>query len=179
MTEQNLALIDSEHADAIDQNTPEGQEGHNQYLSFTLQQETFAIGILYVKEIIEYGNVTPVPMVPEYIRGVLNLRGNVLPVIDLAVRMGLSAQAVSKHTCIVIVEMLEKNEVVSLGIIVDAVNDVLTLTNDDLESAPSFGGRVRGEFIRHIGKVNEVFLTLLDLERILSIDELAELRSRT
>lgn len=154
----------------------DADDSQNQFLSFTLDHETYAVGILYVKEIIEYGQVTPVPMVPDYIRGVLNLRGNVLPVIDLARRMNLPVQPAGKHTCIVIIELPDRNEAVTLGIVVDAVNDVLTLGAEDLEPAPTFGTRIRSDFIRHIGKFQDRFITLLDVERTLSINELADLK---
>ncbi len=152
-------------------------DGQNQYLTFTLGDEIYGIGILYIKEILEYGNLTPVPMVPPFIRGVLNLRGNVLPVIDLTVRLGIREQPgpVDRHTCIVIVEVTAEEETVSLGIVVDAVNDVLTLDHEDLETAPSFGSHVRADFIRNIGKTGDGFIILLDVDKTLSLAELSAL----
>jgi purine-binding chemotaxis protein CheW len=148
-------------------------DGQSHYLTFTVADELYTIAIMYIKEIIEYVSLTPVPMAPPYIRGVLNLRGNVLPVVDLAVRFGVSPQEVSKHTCIVIVEMSLGDESLHMGVVVDAVNDVLTLKADDFEPAPSFGSHIRAEFIRNIAKVDSRFIILLDVERVLSIEELA------
>lgn len=151
----------------------ESGEGQNHYLTFTVADELYTIAILYIKEIIEYVNLTPVPMAPSYIRGVLNLRGNVLPVIDLAVRFGAEQQEITKHTCIVIVELSTSGEeTLNLGIVVDAVNDVLTLRPEDFEPAPTFGSRIRAEFIHNIAKVDKRFIILLDVERVLSVEEL-------
>lgn len=151
----------------------ESGEGQHHYLTFTVADELYTIAILYIKEIIEYVNLTPVPMAPPYIRGVLNLRGNVLPVIDLAVRFGAEAQEITKHTCIVIVELTTADEeTLNLGVVVDAVNDVLTLKPEDFEPAPTFGSRIRAEFIHNIAKVDNRFIILLDVERVLSIEEL-------
>ncbi|MCP4701069.1 MAG: purine-binding chemotaxis protein CheW [Gammaproteobacteria bacterium] len=159
----------------IQERFSETVEGQNQYLTFALGGEMYAIGILYIKEIIEYGGVTPVPMTPELIHGVLNLRGNVLPVIDLSVRLDGTPQPIGERTCIVIVEVSAGNETVNMGIVVDAVKDVVTLPSQDLEPAPSFGSRIRVDFIRNIGKFKERFITLLDIERVLSIKELSAL----
>ncbi|MCP4695677.1 MAG: purine-binding chemotaxis protein CheW [Gammaproteobacteria bacterium] len=148
-------------------------KGQNQYLTFALGDENYAIGILHVKEIIEYGNVTPVPMTPEVIRGVLNLRGSVLPVIDLGVRLGESSRPADDRTCIVVAEVSAGSETVTMGVVVDAVKDVVTLLAQDLEPAPSFGSRIRADFIRNIGKLKEGFITLLDEEQVLSIKELS------
>jgi purine-binding chemotaxis protein CheW len=148
-------------------------DGQSHYLTFTVADELYTIAIMYIKEIIEYVNLTSVPMAPPYIRGVLNLRGNVLPVIDLAVRFGVPAQKISKHSCIVIVEIALGGEYLNMGVVVDAVNDVLTLTPADFEPAPSFGSRIRAEFIRNIAKVDNRFIILLDVDRVLSIEELA------
>lgn len=148
----------------------------SQYLTFSLGEDIYAVGILYVKEIIEYGTLTPVPMVPDYIRGILNLRGNVLPVIDLKIRLGVENLASpGKLTCIVIVEVPFRGENVGLGIVVDAVNDVVMLNPQDLEPAPAFGSHIRADFIRNIGKTSGRFMILLDVERVLSVEELAML----
>ena len=154
----------------LEQQTGDGQ---HHYLTFTVANELYTIAIFYIKEIIEYVSLTTVPMAPPYIRGVLNLRGNVLPVIDLAVRFGAEAQDADKHTCIVIVELTVGEENINLGVVVDSVNDVLTLKNEDFEPAPTFGSRIRADFIRNIAKVNNRFILLLDVERVLSLEELA------
>ena len=149
-----------------------------QYLTFSLGGEVFALGILNVKEIIEFGNVTEIPMMPAFIRGVINLRGSVVPVIDLAARFGGKGTKVSRRTCIVIVE-LETSEGVEgkqdLGVIVDAVNEVLEIPRSDIEPAPSFGAKIRADFIQGMGKVEGRFVIILNVERVLSTEEIAML----
>lgn len=158
---------------AVQQKLLEQQnDGQVHYLTFTVADELYTIAIQYIKEIIEYVNLTTVPMAPPYIRGVLNLRGNVLPVIDLAVRFGAETREADKHTCIVIVEVNSGEETINLGVVVDTVNDVLTLQSEDFEPAPTFGSRIRADFIRNIAKVEDRFIILLDVERVLSVEEL-------
>ncbi|KTT12767.1 chemotaxis protein CheW [Pseudacidovorax intermedius] len=148
----------------------------SQYLTFQLAGEMFAIGILSIKEIIEYGELTTVPMMPPSVRGVINLRGAVVPVIDLQARFGREPAPVGKRTCIVIVEVrTEEDERQVLGIVVDAVSEVLDIAATDIEPAPAFGARIRADFIQGMGKVRGRFVILLDLEHVLAGDELAEL----
>lgn len=144
-----------------------------QYLTFMLAGEVFAIGILAIKEIIEYRNVTEVPMMPESVRGVINLRGAVVPVMDLQARFGRTPSAVSKRTCIVIVEVRADNESQIVGVVVDAVNEVLDIDPAEIEPPPTFGTRIRTDFILGMGKVKDAFVILLDVNRVFSLDELA------
>src|SRR5690606_32178220 len=116
-----------------------------------LSGEMFAIGILAIKEIIEYANLTTVPMMPACIRGVINLRGAVVPVVDLAARFGRTPTPVSKRTCIVIVEVESGGERQDVGVIVDAVNEVLDIPAADIEPPPSFGTKIRTDFIKGMG----------------------------
>ena len=148
---------------------------HDQYLTFSLREETFAMGILAIKEIIEYGPLTPVPMMPTCVRGVINLRGRVVPVIDLAVRFGREQTVPNRRTCIVIVEVGSRDERQDLGVMVDAVNQVVELPARDIEPAPGFGTKVRAEFIAGMGKLNGEFVIILDVARVLSADDLAAL----
>jgi purine-binding chemotaxis protein CheW len=148
---------------------------HAQYLTFMLGGEVFAIGILAIKEIIEYGGLTEVPMMPESIRGVINLRGAVVPVMDLAVRFGKPAAALTKRTCIVIVEVACDGERLVMGVVVDAVNAVLDIPAAEIEPAPSFGTRIRGDFILGMGKVNGKFVILLNIDKVLSVDDIGGL----
>lgn len=141
-----------------------------QYLTFMLSGEVFAIGILAIKEIIEYGGVTEVPMMPECIRGVINLRGAVVPVMDLSARFGKAPTALGKRTCIVIVELVTGGERQVSGVMVDAVNAVLDIAAAEIEPAPAFGARIRSDFILGIGKVNGKFVILLNVEQVLSLD---------
>lgn len=147
-----------------------------QYLVFSLCGETFAIGICSIKEIIEYGQLTEVPMMPELVRGVINLRGAVVPVVDLAVRFGRKPTEVARRTCIVIVETeAQPDEVQVIGVIVDAVNEVLDIPAQEIEPAPSFGARIRSDFIEGMGKVAGKFVILLSLRHALSVDELSDI----
>jgi purine-binding chemotaxis protein CheW len=149
-------------------------EAH-QYLTFLLSGEMYAVGILNVKEIIEYGSLTEIPMMPAFIRGVINLRGSVVPVVDLAARFGQVQSEVGKRTCIVIVEARQGGERHDLGIIVDAVSEVLESPGSEIEPPPSFGAKIRADFISGMGKVGGKFVILLDIQRVLSVDEMAVL----
>ena len=146
-----------------------------QYLTFLLAQEQFAIGILGIKEIIEYHGVTEVPMMPPCVRGVINLRGAVVPVLDLLARFGRPSSAVTKRTCVVIVEVEGAEERHVVGLLVDAVNEVLDIAPADIEPPPSFGARVRSDFIQGVGKVKGKFVLLLDVDCALSLDEIGDL----
>jgi purine-binding chemotaxis protein CheW len=143
-----------------------------QYLTFFLADEEYAINIQRVKEIIEYTTVTKVPKVPEWIRGVINLRGNVVPVVDLAVRFGLAESPVTKTTCIVIVEVEQDSERTVMGVIADAVNQVIDLTPKDIEEPPAFGTRVRLEYLFGMGKLGKKFALILNIDTVLSNTEL-------
>lgn len=149
----------------------------SQYLTFTLGGEMFAVGILCVKEIIEYGSLTEIPMMPAFIRGVINLRGAVVPVIDLAARFGGRSTEVGKRTCIVIVELGdtagEDATRHDIGIIVDAVSEVLDIPASEIEPPPTFGARIRADFILGMGKVAGRFVIILNIDRVLSVDEIA------
>jgi purine-binding chemotaxis protein CheW len=148
-----------------------GEEG--QYLTFTLGKEMFAIGILNIKEILEFGSLTPVPMMPEFIRGVINLRGSVVPVVDLAARFGGRPSVETKRTCIVIIEVSTEDGRQDIGVVVDAVSEVLEIPNSEIEPAPAFGAKIRTDFIQGMGKVNGTFVIVLDVDKVLSVDELA------
>jgi purine-binding chemotaxis protein CheW len=161
-------------SEAISNNAHARASEQGQYLTFMLGSEVFAIGILAIKEIIEYGNLTEVPMMPDCVRGVINLRGAVVPVMDLAVRFGKSAGAVTKRTCIVIVETEREGQREVIGVVVDAVNAVLEISAEDIEPPPSFGPRIRTEFIEGLGKVNGKFVILLATERVLAIEGLLD-----
>ena len=148
-----------------------------QYLTFSLAGEHFAVGTLSVKEIIEYGQLTTVPMMPPSIRGVINLRGAVVPVIDLGARFGGRRTEVGRRTCIVILEVEHGEEQQVIGVVVDAVNEVLEIAPADIEPPPAFGAHIRTDFIQGMGKVGGKFVILLDIGRVLSVDELATLSS--
>ncbi|HET8869988.1 MAG TPA: chemotaxis protein CheW [Aquabacterium sp.] len=149
----------------------------SQFLIFSLGQELFAVGTLRVREIIEYGNVTAVPMMPEFIRGVINLRGAVVPVIDLNARFGRAVTELSRRTCVVILEAQSEQDTHVLGILVDAVSAVRQIDSANIEPAPSFGTRIRADFIDGMAKVNGNFVILLDISKVLSVDEMSALGS--
>lgn len=147
-------------------------EDSQQFLTFMLGGEVFAIGILAIKEIIEYSGLTTVPLMPECVRGVINLRGAVVPVMDLAARFGRPATQIGKRTAIVIVEIDADGEQQVVGVMVDAVNAVIDIAPSDIEKAPQFGARIRSEFISGMGKVNGKFVILLNTDQVLSVSEL-------
>lgn len=144
-----------------------------QYLTFSLSGEMFGVGILNVKEIIEYGNLTEIPMMPAFIRGVINLRGSVVPVIDLAARFGGKPSELGRRTCIVIVEVPDEDMRHDIGIIVDAVSEVLEIPAGEIEPPPSFGAKIRADFIFGMGKVAGKFVILLEINKVLSVEEIA------
>ncbi len=146
-----------------------------QYLTFALAGEMYAVAILNVKEIIEYGTLTEIPMMPPFIRGVINLRGAVVPVIDLAARFGGRPTEIGRRTCIVIIELSESDARQDVGIVVDAVSEVLEIPPTEIEPPPAFGARIRTDFIDGMGKVAGKFVVILDVRRVLSVDEMATL----
>jgi purine-binding chemotaxis protein CheW len=149
-----------------------------QFLTFTLGGEMFAISILCIKEIIWYSQLTEVPMMPACIRGVINLRGFVLPVMDLSTRFGKPSTVVTKSTCIIIVEIDshdEQGQSQNIGVVVDAVQEVLEIASKDIEAAPSFGAKIRSDFIAGIGKVNGKFVILLNVNSVLSAEEISDM----
>ena len=153
--------------------TPLAAGEQTQYLTFTIGDEEYALGILRVREIIQYDTVTRVPRMPPWIRGVINLRGGVVPVLDLALKLGLPAAEVTKETCIVISEVAADGESCLMGIVADTVCQVIDLSASEIEPAPAFGTRVRVDYLHGMGKVGRRFVLLLDAERVLSADELS------
>ena len=148
-----------------------------QYLTFMLGGEMFSISILSIKEIIWYANLTEVPMMPACIRGVINLRGAVVPVMDLSNRFGKPSTPVVKSTCIVIIEVPTANEGEhqAMGVVVDSVQAVLEIPVSEIEPAPSFGAKIRPDFIEGIAKVNGKFVILLNVNRVLSMQEVSQM----
>ncbi|MBS4099596.1 MAG: chemotaxis protein CheW [Sulfuricella sp.] len=149
------------------------EENQGQFLTFLLGGEMFAIPILNIKEIIEYGSLTSVPMMPAFIRGVINLRGRVVPVVDIAQRFGRNPTAVTRRTCIVIVEIVADGERLDVGMVVDSVSEVLEIPHGEIEPPPSFGARIRADFIYGMGKISGKFVVILNVDKVLSIEEMA------
>ena len=172
----NLEIVAMAQQKAAAQETSEESSGDaKQFLTFQLGQERYGIDILNIKEIIEYGNLTPVPMMPEFIAGVINLRGSVVPVINLALRFGEEATQLSKRTSIIILESKQEADGTEIGIMVDLVNEVLDIDADDIAPPPTFGAKIRTDFIRGMGKIDGGFLVLLDVASVLSINEISKL----
>ena len=146
-----------------------------QFLTFSTAGESYAMPIAAIKEIIEHGQVTPIPLMPEFIRGVINLRGAVVPVIDLSARLGQAPSRPGRRTCIVIVEMACDDERLDMGLVVDGVSEVVELGAADLEEPPSFGARVRADFIEAMARIRGRFVIVMRLDQVLSLDEVAEL----
>ncbi len=144
-----------------------------QYLTFHLAGEEYAVGILQVKEIITYGTLTKVPHTPASIRGVINLRGNVVPVADLGMKFGLAASPVTDRTCIVIVEANINDTQTVMGVVADSVSQVISMSRDSILPAPAFGTRVRMDFLRGMGRSGEKFILVLDIDKVLGADDLA------
>ena len=157
---------------SLAQTVPEGSE-ERQYLVFNLHGELFALGLLNVREIIEYNQLTEVPLMPDAVRGVINLRGAVVPVIDLSACFWKRRAEPGKRTCIVIVELDESAKQRVMGIVVDAVNKVVEIPRAEIEPPPTFGARIRTDFIAGMGKLDDRFVIILNVGRALSIDQLA------
>ncbi len=145
-----------------------------QYLTFFLAGEEYALGILRVKEIIEYDRATTVPRAPKWIRGVINLRGTVVPVVDLAVKFGLAESAVTKTTCIIIVEALRDTRTTIIGVIADAVSQVMDVLAEDIRPVPEFGAGIQAGYLLGVTQLGKRFALLLDMDSVLSKDELRD-----
>ena len=143
-----------------------------QYLTFLTAGEEYAIGIVKVREIIEYEAVTTVPNTPIWIRGVTNLRGRVVPVVDLAVKFGLPASRISKFSCVIITEVMFQSENLTMGVLADSVCQVVDLSADKIEAPPPFGTRVKTEYLLGMGAMGKKFCLILDIDKVLSTDEL-------
>jgi purine-binding chemotaxis protein CheW len=143
-----------------------------QYLTFLTAGEEYAIGIVKVREIIEYEAVTTVPNTPIWIRGVTNLRGRVVPVVDLAVKFGLPASRISKFSCVIVTEVMFQGENLTMGVLADSVCQVVDLSADKIEATPPFGTRVKTEYLLGMGAMGKKFCLILDIDKVLSTDEL-------
>ncbi|MBI4330011.1 MAG: chemotaxis protein CheW [Chloroflexi bacterium] len=144
-----------------------------QYLTFTLDEEVFALDISKVREVLDFRTVTKVPRTPVFMRGVINLRGSVVPVVDMRLKFGMSKTEKTVNTCIIIVEIALDGETAVLGALVDSVQEVMELEPDQIGPAPRIGARLRTEFIGGMGKRDDHFIIILDIDQIFSVDELA------
>jgi purine-binding chemotaxis protein CheW len=152
---------------------PPSDQEPKQYLTFMLGREMMAMGIRSIREILEYTEPTLVPMMPADIRGVIDLRGAVVPVVDLAARIGRPSTAASRKTCIVIIEIGDADSPQIIGAVVDAVNAVIEVSEAEIEPPPMFGSSIRRDFIEGLGKVNGRFVVILDTNQLLSTHDQA------
>jgi len=153
--------------------------GQEQYLTFLLTGEEYAISILKVKEIIEYDTVTTVPKTPRWVRGVINLRGAVVPVLDLGLKFGLEERPVTKTTCIVIVEGQVEGQSTLMGVMADAVSQVMDIAAGDVQEVPTFGTRIKVDYLQGMAQLGKKFVLLLDIDKVLSADEVQDLSAAT
>jgi len=166
--------VSSDVAIAVNDNAMESNLDLNKYLTFRVGESIFGMDLLRIKEIIEYASVCDIPMVPPHIRGVINLRGNVVPVIDLARRIGVEGDAkASNRSCIIIIDVVVQGESMDIGVVVDAVNKVYEIGEEDVEHAPAFGANIRTEFIKGMGRIDRQFVVLLELAKVLDVDDLS------
>nr|WP_319564737.1 chemotaxis protein CheW [uncultured Rhodoferax sp.] len=171
------ALVKADKGASSRQLAAQAAVEEKQYLTFMLGGEMFSLGILCIKEIIWYANLTEVPMMPACVRGVINLRGAVVPVMDLSIRFGKPSTPVIKSSCIVIVEVptAVEGEHQNMGIVVDSVQAVLEIPSSEIEPAPTFGAKIRLDFIEGIAKMNGKFVILLNVNRVLSMEEIGQM----
>ena len=164
-----------------------GQEAHGinqvrvlqggKFLTFLMANEKYGLEILKVREIMGMMDVTSVPTTPPFVRGVINLRGKVIPVVDLRLKFGLEAKEDTQRTCIIVVHLTHTAQEMTMGIIVDEVSDVLDIDQNQIEPPPSFGANIRTDFILGMGKVDQKVMTMLDIDRVLSDQEIALVES--
>jgi len=150
----------------------------DQYLTFTLDEEWFAMDIAKVHEVLEFGDVTQVPRMPPYMRGVINLRGSVVPVLDLKQKFGMGATTKTVDTCVIITEVDLEGEAVVLGALADSVQEVFDLEADQIEPPPKLGTRLDTAFIQGMGKKDEEFVILLDIDEVFTVDEVTAIKGR-
>jgi purine-binding chemotaxis protein CheW len=149
----------------------------NQYLTFKLGEEGFAIGISRIREVLDFTDLTKVPRTPEYMRGVINLRGNVVPVVDLRLQLGMTAVEKTVDTCIVIVEVEIGTDLLHVGMLADSVQEVVDIEQNQIEPAPRLGTRLKTDFIKGMAKRDDKFNIILDIDKVLSGDDLQMLNT--
>jgi purine-binding chemotaxis protein CheW len=156
------------------------EETFTQYLTFWVAKKTYAVGILDVNEIIEVSEMTDVPMMPDFIRGVINLRGSAVPVIDLAARLSRGQSDITKRSCIVLVEINRPDGMRQpIGMLVDAVNEIVEIEQAHIKPAPNMGKGVKTDFIHAMGKVDDIFIILLDIDHVLSHEQIDQIEQLT
>ena len=154
-----------------------GKEG--KFLTFSLANEEYGIGILKIKEIIGMIPITPVPHTPDYVKGVVNLRGKVIPVMDLRLRFNMEAIDYTERTCIIVVEIAGTSDTIQIGIVVDAVSEVMNIKGEDIEDTPTFGTKLDLDYILGMAKMDGGVKILIDIDQVLSAEEIAGLEQTT
>ncbi len=149
------------------------------YLSFKLGEEVFAANVDQVVNILEMVRITEVPRTPDYMKGIINLRGDVLPVIDTRIKFGLESAEFTKNTCILVMEVKLSNEDIRVGALVDSVVEVLNITESDIQPPPAFNESKKEDFIRGMVRVDDKFMILLDVDKVFSGEEILELKEST
>ncbi len=155
------------------------RDKEGKYLTFALASEEYGLEILKVREIIGYMEITAVPQTPDHVKGVINLRGQVIPVIDLRAKFGMETAEVTEETCIIVVEIAQGKQTFSTGIVVDHVQEVLDIAGEDIEETPQFGGNVNTDFILGMGKIENTVKILLDIDKVLAGEDLSSLSDST
>lgn len=143
------------------------------YLTFKLAEEIFALDVSKVREILEYPSITKIPQTPDFMRGVINLRGSVVPVIDMRLKFGMSASDQTVNTCIIVVEVQMEDQIIILGSLADSVREVIEMEPEQIEAAPHIGTCLNADFIRGMGKHDGRFITILDIDRVFTSEEMA------
>jgi len=149
-------------------------ESTGQFLSFVLDEEVYALDIRQVREVLDLTTITKVPRMPDFMRGVINLRGGVVPVVDLRLKFGLPATEKTVDTCIIIIEISLEGETTMIGALADSVQEVMDLDQDQIKAPPKIGTRLKTEFIRGMGKKNDRFIIILDIDKVFTSYELSQ-----
>lgn len=159
-----MAMKEKEHTEIITE--------ISHYLTFKLDDEMFAIDVSQVREVLDMTTITKVPRAPAFMRGVINVRGSVVPVVDLRLKFGLTKTEMTLDTRTIVMEIMMDDEVTVIGALADSVHDVMEMEPTQIEKPPKMGSRWRSEFIKGIGKINDLFIIILDIDRVFSVEEL-------
>jgi len=150
----------------------------NQYVTFTLNEEQYAVAVRKVREVLEYTRITKLPRTADFMKGIINLRGSGVPVIDLRLKFGLEETPVGKETAIIVLDVDSRSGPVVVGVLADSVHEVVEITPDNVEPAPRFGTSLSSEFIQGVGKSDSGFIIILDIDHIFNSDEVLMLKSQ-
>jgi len=148
----------------------------SQYLTFKLDQEIYALDITQVREVLDFSEITKVPRMPDFMRGVINLRGGVVPVVDLRLKFGMTRTEKTVDTCVIIIDLAIEEETTLLGILADSVQEVLTMEPNEIDAPPKIGTRLNTDFIKGMGKKNDDFVIIIDIDKVFSLEEVAVLQ---